>query len=349
MTGMNFRSDNVAPVAPSVLEAILAANNGPAPAYGGDPLTRRLDQCLGALFETDVAAFPVASGTAANCLALAGLLSDGGAVLCHEHAHIAVAESGAPTFFTGSDCIGLAGEHGRIDRHALERTLDRLNPASTSVLSLTQVTEWGTVYPVQEVAALCEAAHARGLSVHMDGARFANAVAALGCSPADITWRAGVDALAFGASKNGTLNAEAVVFFANAVGATIPRDRKRSGHLYSKMRYVSAQLEAYLHDGLWLELARGANDRARRLADGLAAIPGVRFAAPVDANLLFVDMPEAMLAGLRSDGFLFEPWRGGPTVRLVTSYATTDDDVDALVAAARNAAQGEALSQETDW
>ena len=340
MTGINFRSDYVAPVATEIMDAISQANSGAANAYGEDKVTANLEAVLCELFEHEVRIHPTASGTAANCLALASLVSSDGTILCHKDAHIHIAEEGAPaTFIPGVECSAVGGALGRIEPEALDYALQEIPDPNNAALSLTQVTEWGTVYGIDDIARLTVAAHERGIRVHMDGARFANAVAALGCSPAEATWRAGVDVLSLGASKNGALNAEAVVYFDPALTENSYPKRKRTGHAYSKMRFLSAQLNAYMNDGLWLALAAAANSAARRLADGLAAIPGVALAAPCEANLVFAEMPEAILAGLAVDEFEFAAWRGKNLTRLVTSYATIDADVDALLAAARRHAE----------
>ena len=332
MTGRNFVSDNVAPVHPAVMAAIVAANSGPASSYGGDAISARLDEAFGRVFEADVRVVPVATGTAANALTLAALAERGARFYCHEEAHIAVAEEGAPGFYVaGGECVGIEGDQARIDPAALRASLSN---GSRGILSLTQATERGTVYSAASVAELAGIARRAGLRVQLDGARFANAVASLGCHPADIAQRAGVDALVFGTSKNGTLNAEAMVFFNPSFADELFPMRKRSGHAYSKIRYLSAQLEACLAGGLWLELAAHANAMARRLADGMAERGDTSLLAPVEANLIFLDMPEAVVEGLRADGFTIHAARGNASVRLVTSYATTPDDVDRLIEAA---------------
>lgn len=332
MTGRNFVSDNVAPVHPAVMAAIAAANSGPAASYGGDAISARLDEIFGRVFEADMRVLPVATGTAANALTLAAMAEPGARFYCHEQAHIAVAEEGAPGFYVaGGECVGIAGDLARIDPAALRASLA---DANGGILSLTQATERGTVYTPAAIAELAGVVRDAGLRVQLDGARFANAVAWLGCHPADIAQRAGVDAVVFGTSKNGTLNAEAMLFFDSAFADELFPMRKRSGHAYSKMRYLSAQLEAYLAGGLWLELAARANAMARRLADGLATCRGISLLAPVEANLIFLDMPETVVEGLRADGFDIHAARGNASVRLVTSYATTEDDVDRLVEAA---------------
>jgi threonine aldolase len=336
MTGTSFRSDNVAPVASEIMDAMAAVNSGPAPSYGNDDLTTRVEEIFGEIFEHPVRVHPVATGTAANCLALERLVAPGGTILCHDDAHILNTEEGAPaTFIPGSVCVGVGGAFGRIDAAALDSALDRLSSPANAALSLTQATEWGTVYGLDQVSRLAGAARERGLRVHMDGARFAGAVAALGCTPAEASWRAGIDVLSLGASKNGALNAEAVVYFDPTLADGAFPGRKRTGHMYSKMRFLSAQLEAYLRDGLWLRFAARANAAAARLADGLAEIPGITLAAPCEANLVFAEMPEAVSAALAADGFVFAAWHGGAATRLVPSFATTDAEVDALIAAAR--------------
>ena len=332
MTGRNFVSDNVAPVHPAVMAAIAAANSGPAASYGEDAVSARLDETFGRIFEADVRVLPVATGTAANALTLAAMAEPGARFYCHEQAHIAVAEEGAPGFYVaGGECVGVAGDLARIDPAALRASL---SDANSGILSLTQATEQGTVYTPAAIAELAGIARNAGLRVQLDGARFANAVAWLGCHPADIAQRAGVDAVVFGTSKNGTLNAEAMLFFDPAFADELFPMRKRSGHAYSKMRYLSAQLEAYLAGGLWLELAARANAMARRLADGLAERSDISLLSLVEANLIFLDMPDRTVEALRADGFDIHAARGNASVRLVTSYATTEDDVDRLVEAA---------------
>lgn len=335
MTGRNFASDNVAPVHPAVMAAITAANSGPAPSYGEDAISTRLDRIFGQVFEADVRVVPVATGTAANALTLAAMAETGARLYCHEDAHIAVAEEGAPWFYVaGAECVGIEGEQGRIDPAALRAALKGRARGRGDILSLTQATERGTVYSADAIAELAGIARDAGLRVQLDGARFANAVAWLGCHPGDIAQRAGVDALVFGTSKNGTLNAEAMVFFDPSFADELFPARKRSGHAYSKMRYLSAQLEACLAGGLWLELAAHANAMARRLADGLAEHPDIALLAPVEANLVFLDMPASVVERLRGDGFDIHAARGGASVRMVPSYATTPDEVDRLIEAA---------------
>jgi threonine aldolase len=271
---MNFASDNAAPVAPAILEAVVKANAGFALGYGNDDLSKAVERRFSEVFDREVAVFLVATGTAANALAIAHLSPPWGAVLCHEGAHIATDEAGAPEFFGGGlKLVPLSGEAGKLTPDIVLDALGRGRGAPhsvlPSVLSLTQTTEAGTVYRPDEVRALSDLAHARGLAVHMDGARFANAVAHLGCSAAEASWKGGVDVLSWGATKGGAMAAEAVIFFDSPRAAGMPSRRKRGGHLFSKHRFLAAQFDAYLHDGLWLKLAAHANAAARQLARDL--------------------------------------------------------------------------------
>jgi threonine aldolase len=349
---MNFASDNAAGIAPEILAAIARANDGAALAYGNDDWTRRVEKKFAELFEHDVAVFLVPTGTAANALALAHLTPPWGAVLCHQEAHIAVDECGAPEFFGGGiKLIGLPGESGKIAPATLQHTLAHgqwggPHHVSPAVLSLSQATEAGTIYRPAEIRQLADIAHARGLAVHMDGARIGNAIARMNASPAQATWQAGVDALSFGATKGGALAAEAVLFFDPARGANMSERRKRGGHLISKHRFIAAQIEAYLADDLWLRLARHANAMADRLAAGLTAL-GLAPVWPVEANEVFVALPLRIDEQLKSAGARYYPWTtdallngtalpsDAVLVRLVTSFATSADDVDRFVTTAR--------------
>jgi threonine aldolase len=351
-TGRNFGSDNITPASPEVIDAITAANTGSLHSYGDDPHTRRLTRLASELFETEVAIYPVTTGTAANALALSTLTPPYGAVYCHETAHIATDECGAPEFYTaGAKVIGLPSADGKITpaqlvaplRLAADLGVHHVRP---SAVSLTQSTEWGTVYTPAEVQALSIAAHSHGLGLHMDGSRLANAIVHLGCSPAEITWKAGIDVLSLGATKNGAMAAEAVVFFDMARAAGFDSRRKRAVHLWSKMRFISVQLVAYLETGLWLRNARHANAMAARLAAGLAPLPGIRLVQPVQANEVFVALPEHLIVALLADGFEFYRWAApagapGPVVRLVTSFCTDPADVSSFVTAASHYALAE--------
>ena len=342
---MNFSSDNTAPVAPEILDAIVRANEGFAPGYGADPWTAAVERRFSEIFERDVAVFLVPTGTAANALALAHVAPPWGVVLCHAESHIATDECGAPEFFgAGLKLVGLPGAGAKITPDALTAALKgygRHSPHQmiASTLSLTQASEAGTVYRPDEIAALCAIAHERALAVHMDGARFANALIRLEVTPAQMTWRSGIDVLSFGATKAGALAAEAVVFFDTARAAFFAERRKRAGHLLSKHRFLAAQFDAALAEDRWLNLARHANAMADRLAQKLAAI-GLAPAWPVEANLVFVALPRALDARLKAAGarYYVRPSESLEVdidrvlVRLVTSFATREDEVDRFVA-----------------
>ncbi len=345
---MHFASDNTAGASPKIAEALIAANSGTAAAYGNDDLTAAVERRLSAVFERDVAAFLVATGTAANALSIAALSPAWGAVFCHRESHLMIDECGAPEFYSGAKLVGIGGDCGKLTPAAVAATFDEFLPGfvhqvQPAVLSLTQATEAGTVYSASEIAALVDSVRPRGLAVHMDGARFANAVAALGVAPADITWRAGVDALSLGATKNGAFLAEAVIFFDKARAENFGYLRKRAGQLISKGRFVAAQFDAWLTDDHWLDLARHANAMAARLGAGIAAAPNARLACPVEANEVFAILPAALDKRLRGAGAAYHPWAGHGLsstetaadevlVRLVASFATTADDVDQFIA-----------------
>lgn len=333
---MNFRSDNILGCPPQILDAIVRANEVPTHPYGNDPVTARINPLLSEIFEHETFAFPVSSGTAANGLSLATVTPSWGAIFCHTLAHIAREEWCAPEFFTGgARLVAVQGAHARMSGASLTEQI-RLarNAARPSTLSITQTTEAGTVYALDDIAALTDIARHHGLMVQMDGARFANAIASLGCSPADMSWRLGVDAIALGATKNGTLTAEAVVVFRQDLADQLAHRRKRAGQVSSKMRFLSAQLEAYFTGDLWLQNARAANRAAARLAAGLMDA-GVELAAPVQANLVFPRFSAARTAALRAAGFEFLdwPWLGDDVVRLVCGFSTSDAAVDELIRA----------------
>jgi len=341
---MNFSSDNAYGAAPEIVQAMAAAGISPEPSYGEDQFTKRLSSRLAEIFEHEVAVFPVSTGTAANALSLATLCPPHGAVFCHAESHIVMDECAATEFLGGGlRLVALPGAHGKVAPAAIEAALPSfrrgVHSSLPSAVSLTQATEYGTVYTPVEVAAVTAAARKAGMAVHMDGARFANALCHLGCHPADITWRAGVDVLCFGATKNGACGAEAVIFFDRAKVRDFEYRRKRSGHLLSKMRFASAQLLAYLESDLWLHHASRANALAAQLAAGLAAVPGVKLAQPVEANEIFVYLPEALANRLRSDGAAFYDWEppaaGRVLARLVTSFATPETAIADFLARIR--------------
>jgi threonine aldolase len=340
---MNFCSDNVVGVSPEIMAALLATSHGVAMPYGNDDCTQRLNFLFSELFDTDVLVFPVATGTAANALALSVMTPPFGAIYCHHQSHIYSDECGAPEFFTGgAKLVTLPGEHGKTDAIDLAAALDRagagvVHHVQPAAVSLSQATESGTVYSIDEVSQIAEVTHAHGLNLHMDGARFANAVVSLGCSPADITWRAGVDVLSFGATKNGAMAAEAVIFFNRDLAETFRYRLKRSGHLFSKMQFLSVQLEAYIRNDLWLKNATHANKMASQLVQKLTMLPGVTLCNPVETNEIFIQMPQQVIVGLLGDGFKFYRWNGedSTTVRLVTAFNTQEEDVTAFLEAAQ--------------
>ena len=343
---MNLCSDNAVGAAPEILRALEAASHGTAMPYGNDDLTRRVEARLGEVFETDATVLLVATGTAANALALSVMTPPYGAVYCHAEAHVQVDECGAPEFYSGgAKLVPIAGADGKITADDLARAVTGagfVHAVQPAAVSLTQASEAGTVYTPEETAAVAEVARRHGLGLHVDGARFANAVATLGCTPAEATWKAGVDALSFGATKNGALAAEAVVVFKPGLAETLGYRRKRGGHLFSKMRFLAAQWDAYLEGDLWLDLARHANAMAARLAAGLCTLPGVTLLHPVEANEIFARLPAAVIEGLLAADFAFYRW--GPAenneVRLVTAFNTDPAGVDAFLAAARGLSDG---------
>lgn len=332
---IDLRSDNTAGAEPYVLEALAAVGHGSSASYGDDDTSAALQRRVSEVFEREAWVFPVVSGTAANAIGLSALCPPWGAVVCHESAHIRVNEAAATSMFAGGAALlGLAGEGSRITTADLAACFERTawgDPHSSqpSALSVTQATEMGAVYAVEEIGALAELARSRGLRVHLDGARLANALAALGCAPADVTWRAGVEVLSLGATKNGTMTADAIVTFDPEVAVELRYRLKRAGHVASKGRYPAAQLDAYLTDDRWLASARRANAAMSRLAAGLAE-RGYRADPPAQANIAFVAMPDDVAAAWAATGVQFYGIEPG-VIRLVTSWATTSDDVDAAL------------------
>ena len=344
---MFFASDNGSAAAPEIMAAVLAENAGYAMPYGNDPVTARVCDLVRACFDAPGAAvYLVATGTAANALALAILTPPWGAVFCHRHAHIAEDECGAPEFFTaGSKLVLVDGAHGRMTPDALRAALDAsagggVHNVQRGCVSLTDTTEAGTVYTASDIRALADVARGFGLPVHLDGARFANAVAATGATPAEMTWKAGVDVLSLGGTKNGCLGVEAVVIFDPARAWEFELRRKRAGHLFSKNRFLAAQMQAYLTGDLWLRLAGQANAMAARLAEGLARIEGAALLHPVGANIVFAQLPRTGHLAAQAEGARYYVTEGetgdGPvTARLVCSWSTTVADIDGFLALMR--------------
>lgn len=335
----SFASDNTAGIAPEAWAALAEANHGRAPSYGEDDWTLRAKQLLREAFETDCEVFFVFNGTAANALALAQLGRSHHAIFCHEYAHVHTDECGAPEFFTGGGkVIPLAGPDGKLSPEGLAAGLARRTDVhfpKPGTLSLTQATEWGTVYTPDELRALTAVAHTHGLAVQMDGARFANAAASLaplGVTPADLTWRAGVNVLCLGGTKNGMSGTDAVLFFERARAAEFEYKIKQSGQLASKARFAAAQWCGLLAGGAWLRHAAHANATARRLAAALRVLPRVRLIAEPQANGVFVELPPAVAAALAARHWHFHRFIGEHGYRFMCSWATTPDDVARLVA-----------------
>lgn len=342
---VNFASDNWAGATPEVMAALARHNQGFSPAYGGDPLSVSVTRRFSELFEREVEVWFMATGTASNSLGLAALSRPGGVVFCAEDAHVYADESGATEFQSGGmKLIPVQSPLGMIDAGAFEAALGKHPEGGRSVpvaVSLTNATEWGTVYAVDQVAALAGIARARGLKVHMDGARFGNAVAALGVTPAELTWKAGVDFLSFGATKNGCLAAEAIVVFTPGLLGDFEARRQRAGHTFSKARFVAAQFEGYLEHGNWLRWATHANGMAERLRVGLRASNVARLGWESRINEVFAVISKAALARVRAAGGAAHEWpaealaeRPGADevlVRLVTSWATTEDEVEGFL------------------
>lgn len=350
---MHFGSDNTLGASPRILEAIIKANGGHQPSYGEDAWCAAARSAIAEVFDRSVQVYFVSTGTVANSLALAALVPPWGAVLCQNDAHVVADESTAPELFSGgARFLPLDPVHGKLNPESVDRLLSRgghpPHHAQPSALTITQCNERGLVYTPDELAALTAVAKRHGISVHMDGARFANAVAALKCDPADITWRAGIDVLTLGASKNGALMAEAVVFFEPDLAKDFTYRIKRAGQMAAKSRFFGAQFDAWLRDDHWLELAHHANDVGRKLGQGLTRLPGVRLAWPVQANEVFAVMPRALAEWLRARGAIFYDWPAYTLpesetlsntevlVRLVASYGNSQADVDALLTEARN-------------
>lgn len=331
-----MRSDNSAAVAPEIIEAIVRANDGTALAYGGDEITERLQDRVREVFEHDGARiFPITSGTGGNALGLSALTPPWGAVVCHPTAHIVSNEPGSTSLFAGgAQMLHVGGDRYLIDPDELRSTLELFpwrdpHNSQPSVVSVTQPTDFGSVYDLSHLAKLTTLAREHGMRAHLDGARFANALVHLDCSPADATWRAGIDVLTLGATKNGGLSAELIVSFDDAASEELFFRTKRAGHVTSKMRFQSAQVEAHLTDDLWLRLAGHSNEMMRRLAGGLRE-HDVEFVAEPQVNIVFLRLPDAAIDALEAAGLLF--YRIAPgVIRFVTSWQTTIDEVDATV------------------
>lgn len=342
---IELRSDNAAGVAPEIMSAVIAANTGSALAYGADEWTAELRDKVREVFEhPEAEVFPVVSGTAANSLALAALCPPWGAVLCHDTAHILQSECGATSMFGGGAIMrGIGGDNFKVNRDTLEHAFEATrwgdpHHSQPSVLSLTVPSDHGTVYSLAEVTEVASVARERGLRVHIDGARIANAIAALGCTPADLTWRAGIDAFSLGAMKNGALSTDAIVCFDPAISEQLVYRTKRAGHVASKMRFQSVQLTAYLTDDVWLRLAGRSNAAMAKFADGLRGL-AVELLNEPDVNMLFARVDPAVADRMAELDLLFYRM-SADTVRLVTSFQTTDDEIDEALSRIKTAIAG---------
>ena len=337
----DFRSDNVSGIIPEVLQSIIQENQHSTDTpYGDDAVTKKLQGQLADFFNHEVLVFPVISGTAANALALANLTPPYGAIYCHEQAHIHMDECGAPEFFTGgAKLVLLPGNNGKFGPEILNNSLKNAGKGvkhhvQPAAVSMTQATEAGTVYTPAEITAIAKLTQEHGLSLHMDGSRFANALAYLQCSPADMSWKAGVDVLSLGTTKAGVMGAEAIVFFKKNLAKGFEYRLKRSGHIISKMRFVSCQLQTYCQKGVWDKYAGHANQMAKLLAVGLQKNPSVKLLYPVEANEVFVWLPQALIGSLQTQGAKFYDWQKddkGAVIRLVTSFATKKEMVEGFL------------------
>ena len=335
---VKFASDNVAGACPEVLDAIIKANDGDSTPYGNDQISTELQDKFSEIFEKEVIVFPTASGTAANALALATMTPSFGNVYCHKLSHINTDECGAPEFYTGGGkLVTLNGVKGKITAEELDQVISGkgiVHHTQPSSVSITQVCETGEVYQLDEIKKISEVTHKHNLSIHMDGARFANALVSLNATPAEMTWKSGIDVLSFGATKNGCIAAEAIIFFKKDLVGNVAFLMKRAGHLLSKMRFVSAQLDAYISNDVWLRNAKHANKMGKKLSDGLKDHSDINLAYPTEANEVFATFPRNKIDHLNSEGYKIneDEW-DGKAVRLVAAWNTQDTDVDHLLGA----------------
>ncbi|MBD1109103.1 low specificity L-threonine aldolase [Pelagibacterales bacterium SAG-MED50] len=338
---VKFASDNVAGACPEVLDAIIKANDGDSTPYGNDQISTKLQDKFSEIFEKEVIVFPTASGTAANALALATMTPSFGNVYCHKLSHINTDECGAPEFYTGGGkLVTLNGVKGKITAEELDQAISGkgiVHHTQPSSVSITQVCETGEVYQLDEIKKISEVTHKHNLSIHMDGARFANALVSLNATPAEMTWKSGIDVLSFGATKNGCIAAEAIIFFKKNLVGNVAFLMKRAGHLLSKMRFVSAQLDAYISNDVWLRNAKHANKMGKKLSDGLKDHADINLAYPTEANEVFATFPRNKIDYLNSEGYQIneDEW-DGKAVRLVAAWNTQDTDVDHLLNSLKN-------------
>ena len=333
---VKFASDNVSGACPEVLDALMKANEGDSAPYGNDDYSKVLQEKFSEIFEKEVIVYPTASGTAANALALSTMTPVFGNIYCHKLAHINTDECGAPEFYTGgAKLIPLTGINGKITPEELEKNISGtgiVHHTQPSSVSITQVCETGEVYELDEIKKIADVAHKHKLNMHMDGARFANALVALNCTPAEMTWKSGIDVLSFGATKNGCIAAEAIIFFKPELVGNISFLMKRAGHLLSKMRFVSAQLDAYISNDVWLKNAKQANEMGKKLSDGLVKHNSIKLAYPTQANEVFAKFPREMIEHLNSLGYkMNEDELDGQAVRLVAAWNTQNSDVESFL------------------
>ena len=330
---VKFASDNVAGACPEVLDAVIKANEGDSTPYGNDQISTELQDKFSEIFEKEVIVFPTASGTAANALALSTMTPSFGNIYCHKLSHINTDECGAPEFYTGGGkLVTLQGIKGKITANELDESVTGagiVHHTQPSSVSITQVCETGEVYQLDEIKKISDVAHNHNLNMHMDGARFANALVSLDVTPAEMTWKSGIDVLSFGATKNGCLAAEAIIFFKKDLVGNTAFLMKRAGHLLSKMRFVSAQLDAYISNDVWLKNARHANKMGKRLSEGLNNYSDINLSYPTEANEVFATFPRNKIDHLNSEGYTIneDEW-DGKAVRLVAAWNTNDNDVD---------------------
>ena len=338
---VKFASDNVAGACPEVLDAIIKANDGDSTPYGNDQISTELQDKFSEIFEKEVIVFPTASGTAANALALATMTPSFGNVYCHKLSHINTDECGAPEFYTGGGkLVTLNGVKGKITAEELDQAISGkgiVHHTQPSSVSITQVCETGEVYQLDEIKKISEVTHKHNLSIHMDGARFANALVSLNATPAEMTWKSGIDVLSFGATKNGCIAAEAIIFFKKDLVGNVAFLMKRAGHLLSKMRFVSAQLDAYISNDVWLRNAKHANKMGKKLSDGLKEHSDINLTYPTEANEVFATFPRNKIDHLNSEGYQIneDEW-DDKAVRLVAAWNTQDTDVDHLLNSLKN-------------
>ena len=333
---VKFASDNVAGACPEVLDALMKANEGDSAPYGNDDYSKVLQEKFSEIFEKEVIVYPTASGTAANALALSTMTPVFGNIYCHKLAHINTDECGAPEFYTGgAKLIPLTGINGKITPEELEKNISGtgiVHHTQPSSVSITQVCETGEVYELDEIKKIADVVHKHKLNMHMDGARFANALVSLNCTPAEMTWKSGIDVLSFGATKNGCIAAEAIIFFKPELVGNISFLMKRAGHLLSKMRFVSAQLDAYISNDVWLKNAKQANEMGKKLSDGLVKHNSIKLAYPTQANEVFAKFPREMIEHLNSLGYkMNEDELDGQAVRLVAAWNTLNSDVESFL------------------